>query len=72
VGYHQYTRPASRCDSPSADTPTCRPWDYESFKDRLATFTPLNWFSKPAFASPAVCARYGWINTGRDTLSCQW
>ncbi|CAN0543557.1 unnamed protein product, partial [Ectocarpus sp. 8 AP-2014] len=51
---------------------TCRPWDYESFKARLATFTPLNWFSKPAFASPAVCARYGWINTGRDTLSCQW
>ncbi|CAB1101960.1 unnamed protein product [Ectocarpus sp. CCAP 1310/34] len=56
---------------PLADKPTCRPWDYESFKARLATFTPLNWFSKPAFASPAVCARYGWINTGRDTLSCQ-
>ncbi|CAN0168565.1 unnamed protein product, partial [Laminaria digitata] len=50
---------------------TCRPWDYESFTSRLGTFSPLNWFAKPAFASPPVCARYGWINRGRDTLFCQ-
>ncbi|CAM9351821.1 unnamed protein product [Scytosiphon promiscuus] len=54
-----------------AGRPSCRPWDYAAFSARLGTFTPLNWFSKPAFASPPMCARYGWINTGRDTLSCE-
>eukprot|EP00903_Cladosiphon_okamuranus_P022461 g20658.t2 len=51
--------------------PRCRPWDYEGFIARQRTFTPLKWFSKPPSASPPVCARYGWINTARDTLSCE-
>eukprot|EP00752_Nemacystus_decipiens_P010651 g9484.t1 len=53
------------------DKPRCRPWDYEGFIARQKTFTPLKWFAKPASTSPPVCARYGWINTARNTLSCE-
>lgn len=30
----------------------------------------MNWFAKPPWLSPLVCARYGWKNTGVDCLHC--
>ncbi|CAM9753909.1 unnamed protein product, partial [Hapterophycus canaliculatus] len=62
---------AGEAEAGPVEKPSCRPWDYAAFTARLGTFTPLDWFSKPAFASPPMCARYGWVNTGCDTLSCK-
>ncbi|CAM9645747.1 unnamed protein product [Choristocarpus tenellus] len=65
-------RIVSRLDEHDHDRPRCRPWDYNDFTLRLRTFTALWWFAKPQAVSPLVCARYGWRNTARDELSCEF
>lgn len=48
----------------------CKPWSSSDFRDRLRTFKTGWWFAKPLELSPLVCARYGWHNSGPDTLKC--
>ncbi|CAM9435916.1 unnamed protein product, partial [Phaeothamnion confervicola] len=45
---------------------SCRPWMYDDFLERLATFKPGTWFAKPAAISALQAARYGWINVKKD------
>ncbi|KAH3756809.1 C3HC zinc finger-like [Pelomyxa schiedti] len=52
------------------ETGRCRPWDKADFAKRVSTFKLENWFAKPACISPLECARYGWQNSGKDTLHC--
>lgn len=38
--------------------------------DSLTVAKIYNWFAKPLWLSPLVCARYGWINKEKDLLQC--
>ncbi|KND01861.1 uncharacterized protein SPPG_03651 [Spizellomyces punctatus DAOM BR117] len=38
--------------------------------ERLKTFKETTWFAKSDDLSAPVCARYGWINRGLETLYC--
>jgi hypothetical protein len=48
----------------------CRPWSLADFVQRVETFRASQWFGKPLQLSPLQCARFGWTNSGKDTLSC--
>jgi hypothetical protein len=39
--------------------------------DRIQTYQPFLWFSKPKSLSPPVCALNGWVCEAKDTLVCQ-
>ncbi|XP_005104988.1 nuclear-interacting partner of ALK isoform X2 [Aplysia californica] len=43
---------------------------YDSYLQRLDTFSSLTWFNKPAELNPLICARYGWENIDTDMLQC--
>ena len=48
-----------------------RPWNYSDYLLRLKSFVKtMNWFAKPSLISPLECCRYGWVNSGIDTLYC--
>ena len=48
-----------------------RPWNYTDFQDRLISFKKTShWFAKPSYLSPWQCARFGWRNSGIDTIGC--
>ncbi|KAF0693583.1 Aste57867_15448 [Aphanomyces stellatus] len=49
----------------------CHPNNRKDFQARVATFSTLHWFAKPVELNLLACARYGWINTGPDELSCK-
>jgi len=55
-------------DAPSSAD--CRPWSRDDYDSRLRTFTPGTWFAKPEAIGPQPCARYGWVNSGFDEISC--
>ena len=44
------------------------PFDQAALHNRLLTFKPLHWFSKPEACSAIECACMGWQNEDRDCL----
>lgn len=47
-------------------------WYESNFLDyEIETFSIKTWFGKPEELSPLECARYGWINNGKDLLKCE-
>eukprot|EP01032_Pedospumella_encystans_P023014 gene23014-26067_t len=65
----KYTSPPAAALSDS-----CRPWNYDDYLNRLATFRESSrWFAKPACLSPLQCALLGWSCdlSKRDWLVCQ-
>lgn len=42
----------------------------QKFLERVRSFKLLTWFGKASELSPLACARYGWINSATDTLTC--
>jgi hypothetical protein len=50
---------------------TMRPYNYPLFLTRIRTYTPAQWFAKPACISAAMCSKYGWICSSPNQLSCQ-
>jgi len=44
---------------------------FPRYQERLQTFTPTKWHSKPACLSPPFCALYGWEIFEADTLKCE-
>jgi hypothetical protein len=49
---------------------TGRPWSRRDFLSRVESYSPIKWFSKSPALSPLVCARFGWICVGADSLQC--
>ncbi|RHY98457.1 hypothetical protein DYB37_008279 [Aphanomyces astaci] len=49
----------------------CHPNNRADFQARVATFSSINWFAKPAELNLLTCARFGWINSGPDELACK-
>ena len=57
--------------SAKASEKAVRPWNYADFQTRLFSFkNTSHWFAKPMHLSPWQCARFGWYNSGVDTISC--
>ena len=52
------------------DKATCRPYNEDDFAARVETYRVTTWFNKPKALSAVQCARYGWINTKEDLLTC--
>ncbi|XP_042367226.1 nuclear-interacting partner of ALK [Plectropomus leopardus] len=48
----------------------CEATNKEAFFSRVESYSCLKWAGKPRTLSPLMCARYGWINIGRDMLKC--
>lgn len=53
-----------------SNSTTCRPLNRNDFLYRASTFSIANWFAKPEMIDPYACALYGWINTGKDEITC--
>lgn len=49
----------------------CRPDSYEDFIERLHTFRPTTWaaFGEIGKICPVECARHGWFNSSKNTLT---
>ncbi|KAF0734671.1 hypothetical protein LEN26_007655 [Aphanomyces euteiches] len=57
---------------PPKDVSTqCHPNNRKDFQARVATFTTMHWFAKPVELNLLTCARFGWINSGPDELTCK-
>lgn len=62
----------SSADADGKTFARCRPWSRSDLHERARTFKTSTWFAKPPQISPLQCARFGWINTGHDRLTCTW
>ena len=55
----------------SSTTSKCRPWNYQDFLQRLASFNKTqDWFAKPDELSAVQAALHGWYNTKYNVLHC--
>ncbi|DBA96619.1 TPA: hypothetical protein ACH3X1_015480 [Trebouxia sp. C0004] len=58
--------------SPDQHPARYRPWEQKDLLNRLKTFRPRSWFGRPLQVNATSCARHGWINSGPDTLKCEF
>lgn len=58
--------------SPDQQPARYRPWEQKDLLNRLKTFRPRSWFGRPLHVNAISCARHGWINSGPDTLKCEF
>lgn len=44
----------------------------QEYQDRLRSYQPETYFAKPCELSPIIAARFGWRNTEKDILTCDY
>lgn len=45
---------------------------YENYLNRLYTFHSNSWFAKPNIISPLICSKFGYVNSNKNVIKCEF